>query len=110
MAAFAVVQASGAWLQPIWVAGPTEGAPTVVLMGGLKGPDDSGAAIERAVKIVEKMAQKQRPFNLYAIPAANPDAADLAFPPTGTAYRENGQSHFIWRWLGVHAPDLVLVV
>ena len=35
---------------------------------------------------------------------------DLVFPPTGTAYRQNSQSHYIWRWLGLHAPDLVIVV
>ena len=55
------------------------------------------------------MPKKQRGFNLYGIPLANPDGAALMFPPTGTAYRQNAQSHYIWRWLGLHAPDLVIV-
>ena len=32
----------------------------------------------------------------------------LRFPPAGTAYRENSEAHALWRWLGAHAPDLVL--
>ena len=33
----------------------------------------------------------------------------LQFPPTGTAYRDNTESHVLWRWIGIHAPDLVVV-
>ena len=28
---------------------------------------------------------------------------------SGVAYREHIESHVLWRWLGAHAPDLVLV-
>ncbi len=104
-----MLPALAAGLQPTLVPGRTDDAPTVVLIGGLKGPDTAGPAIEQALKTYEKTPQKQRAFNLYGVPVANPDGAPLVFPPTGTAYRENGQSHFIWRWLGLHAPDLVLV-
>ncbi len=86
----------------MWIPGPGESAPTIVVIGGLKGADASSAAIG-------KITQQKRPFNLYTIRLANPEGAELVFPPTGTAYRENGQSHFIWRWLGLHAPDLVIV-
>jgi hypothetical protein len=34
----------------------------------------------------------------------------LQFPPTGAAYREQIESHLLWRWIGTHAPDLVLIV
>src|SRR5207249_6465468 len=33
----------------------------------------------------------------------------MVFPPTGVAYRENSESHALWRWIGIHAPDLVIV-
>jgi rhamnogalacturonyl hydrolase YesR len=48
----------------------------------------------------------QKRFNVYTMPALT---GPLAFPPTGVAYRQNGESHAIWRWLGLHAPDLVVI-
>src|SRR5580700_412071 len=48
-------------------------------------------------------------LRLLAIPVANPDQERLVFPPTGVAYRENAASHALWRWIGIHAPDLVLI-
>ena len=54
-------------------------------------------------------AEAAHPFNLIAIPNPSPDGAKIEFPPTGAAYRENTESHVLWRWIGVHAPDLVLV-
>jgi rhamnogalacturonyl hydrolase YesR len=47
--------------------------------------------------------------NLVAIALANPDGAVLELPPTGVAYRERAESHVLWRWIGTHAPDLVLI-
>lgn len=33
----------------------------------------------------------------------------LEFPPEGSAYQgEHSTAHAIWRWLGMHAPDLVI--
>jgi len=110
IAAFSLVQSLAGALQPVWIAGRSETVPTVVLIGGLRGPDSSGPAIEQALKSFEKRPQAQRRFNLYGIPVANPDGGELVFPPKGTAYKEQSQSHFIWRWLGLHAPDLVVVV
>jgi hypothetical protein len=31
------------------------------------------------------------------------------FPPIGVAYRDSAESHALWRWVGIHAPDLVLI-
>ena len=87
----------------------TGGARTVILVGGLSGKDASSAAVEKAAKDYEARPQAARSFQLIAIPVANPGNARLAFPPTGVAYRENTESHVLWRWIGVHAPDLVLV-
>jgi unsaturated rhamnogalacturonyl hydrolase len=92
------------------VAAGHDAAARVVLLGGLAGTDTSSRAIDAAVHTYAGRADADRPFELIAIPAANPDATALAFPPTGPAYRENAESHVIWRWLGLNAPDLVLIV
>jgi hypothetical protein len=31
------------------------------------------------------------------------------FPPAGIAYRDNQESHALWRWIAMEAPDLVLI-
>ena len=41
---------------------------------------------------------------------ANPDHSPLVFPPTGVAYRDKTESHVLWRWIALQAPDLVLIV
>ena len=84
-------------------------APTVLLIGGLAGPDASAAVVRQAVESFERTPREHRAFRLLAIPVANPDSAPLEFPPQGTAYREHAESHVLWRWIGVHAPDLVLI-
>lgn len=74
---------------------------------------------------------KARPFistrnkiELGIVPFANPDQSDAAssdkaasgwksgFPPTGSAYndKQNSERHYLWRWIGMLAPDLVVVV
>ena len=85
------------------------GARTVILVGGLSGKDASSATVEKTAREYEARPESARPFRLIAIPAANPDASRLVFPPTGAAYRENTESFVLWRWIGVHAPDLVLI-
>jgi hypothetical protein len=91
------------------VPGDAESAPTVLLIGGLQGPDASVDVVTREVDAFEQLPAGRRPFRLLAIPAANPDARPLQFPPTGTAYRDNTESHTLWRWIGIHAPDLVVI-
>jgi rhamnogalacturonyl hydrolase YesR len=72
--------------------------PTVLLVGGLKGEDASSAFVRRVGG------------EFLSIPLANPAGERLVFPPTGAAYKENAASHRVWRWIAVHAPDLVLIV
>ena len=91
------------------VAGRSDSSPTVVLVSGLRGSDQSSDAVAREAVAFEQVPQKQRAFRLIAIARANPDAQSLEFPPSGTAYREHIESHVLWRWIGSHAPDLVLV-
>jgi unsaturated rhamnogalacturonyl hydrolase len=84
-------------------------APTVLLVGGLGGDDESARAVRDAVRAYDAARRRDRAVNLWAIPLVNPDAAPLVFPPTGAAYREQAEAHVLWRWIGTHAPDLVLV-
>ena len=74
-----------------------------------KRPDQSSDAVAREAAAFEQIPERQREFRLIAIARANPDAQSLQFPPSGVAYREHVESHVLWRWLGTHAPDLVLV-
>ncbi len=92
------------------VAAGQEQAPTLVLVGGLPGDDDSSAVIHDAVEQYAGLPDNQREATLIAIPVANPAQQPLQFPPTGPAYREHAESHALWRWLALSAPDLVLVV
>jgi unsaturated rhamnogalacturonyl hydrolase len=98
---------SGARIDALVIESHARKAPTVVLIGGLAGDDASTAAVRNAV--THHQGDPQRAFTLLAVPVANPDRAALQFPPTGVAYRENPESHVLWRWLGAQAPDLVLV-
>jgi unsaturated rhamnogalacturonyl hydrolase len=81
-------------IEAVTVAGSSANAPLVVLIG-----DSSGAAEKYAA-----LQQRQRKFKLVAIPQTR-----SSFPPTGVAYKDDPESHYIWRWLGLYAPDLVLV-
>lgn len=91
------------------VPGRRGSTATVLLIGGLAGADSSVAQVRAAVASYEHEPRKQRSFQLLAIPLANPDGARLEFPPTGAAYRDERESHVLWRWIGVHAPDQVLI-
>jgi unsaturated rhamnogalacturonyl hydrolase len=98
---------SGARIDAMVLEARSRDAPVVVLLGGLQGDDASSAAVRAAV--VRHERERRRGFTLVAVPVANPDHAALQFPPAGVAYRENAESHVMWRWLGALAPDLVLV-
>jgi unsaturated rhamnogalacturonyl hydrolase len=91
------------------VEGATGDVPTVVLVGGLDGPGASARAVEQEIKRYEGLSQTRRSFRLIAIALANPERSQLQFPPVGVAYRENTESHVLWRWIGIHAPDRVIV-
>ena len=73
-------------------------------------------------------ASKKNNFELGIVPFANPDHFETAssvadsnsktanwasgFPPTGPAYNDeqNSERHYLWRWIGMLAPDLVVIV
>lgn len=100
---------NGAAIEAVTVAGPSESSPTVLLVGGLGGADESSDAVAREAAAFDEVPQDRRRFRLIAIARANPEALPLQFPPPGVAYRERIESHVLWRWIGTHAPDLMLV-
>lgn len=99
----------GARISAFFVEGETASSPLVVLVGGLEGTGNSSRAVEREMQRYEGLAKSRRAFRLIAIPSPNPDRSQLQFPPAGVAYRENAESHVLWRWIGSHAPDQVVV-
>jgi unsaturated rhamnogalacturonyl hydrolase len=101
--------ANGTRIDAASVAGRAANAPTVLIVGGLDGDDATAASVRSAVANYEKLRARDRAFNLLAVPVANPERAPLEFPPTGVAYREHSESHALWRWIGAHGPDLVLI-
>jgi rhamnogalacturonyl hydrolase YesR len=101
---------SGAPIEALVTAGASADAPTVLLAGGLNGKDASVDVVAREAAAYDALPTSRRRFRLLAIAAGNPEAQPLQFPPTGVAYRENIESHVLWRWIGTHAPDLVLIV
>jgi hypothetical protein len=100
---------SGAPIEAVMIAGRSASSPTVLLIAGLQGADQSSDAAAREAAAFEQIPQNRRAFRLIAVARANPDAQPLQFPPSGVAYREHIESHVLWRWVGTHAPDLVLV-
>ena len=101
--------AKGRIIPALIVRASSANAPVVALVGGLRGQDASSAAVAQSVAAFDKQPANSRRFTLIGIAVANPDTARLIFPPTGAAYRDTPESHALWRWLGIHAPDLVLI-
>ena len=101
---------NGTVIEATAVPGRSPALPTVLLVGGLAGPDGSVDIVRGELKAFEAIRADRRRFRLLAIPLANPDRAALSFPPAGVAYRENPESHAVWRWMAIQAPDLVLIV
>ncbi|HEY2380720.1 MAG TPA: glycoside hydrolase family 88 protein [Terriglobia bacterium] len=96
-------------IEAIVISGPSPSAPTVLLLSGLQGKETGVDIVTREAEAFDAIPQARRPFRLIALPLANPEGRPLQFPPTGNAYKENADSHVIWRWIGIHAPDLVII-
>jgi unsaturated rhamnogalacturonyl hydrolase len=96
-------------IEALIAAGSSASAPTVLIIGGLQGKDATSDIVVREAAAYQAIAQNRRRFRLLAVPVANPEGRTLQFPPPGVAYRDNAESHVLWRWTGIQAPDLVLV-
>jgi rhamnogalacturonyl hydrolase YesR len=104
------ISAGGKPIEALVVAAAPPASPTVMLIGGMNGDTESAKMISAQVEDLESSPPSRRRYHLLAIPLANPDRSPLVFPPTGVAYRENAESHVLWRWIALQAPDLVLIV
>jgi unsaturated rhamnogalacturonyl hydrolase len=91
------------------ISGASASSPTVLLIGGLQGKDDTVGIVTKEAEDFEAIPQNRRPFRLLAILLANPDGRALQFPPSGVAYKENVESNVLWRWIAIQAPDLVVI-
>jgi unsaturated rhamnogalacturonyl hydrolase len=90
-----------------------ENAPTILYLTGLEGPSQYSTRLN---SLLESYGQTfsadsttDSEVNVIVIGNANPDSETLQFPPTGAAYSENSVSHVLWRWIGAHAPDLIVL-
>ena len=79
--------------------------PTILLVGGL---DGSEASVALAAALVRHPGDGG--VLLCAVLNAFPDGDPVeAFPPHGPAYGgAAGEAHYLWRFLGMLAPDLVV--
>jgi len=100
----------GSRIKATVIEGASHASPTVLLLGGLNGTDQSVKIVSEETRKFATIQSSSRRFRLLSIPLANPDGNKLGFPPAGVAYRDNSESHALWRWIAIEAPDLVLVM
>ena len=105
------------------------GKTRILLIGGLDGSKASVNAVIDAVEwfyTADVAAPLREKYSLSAVPIANPDGWALqqgpknatggnpthGYPPMGDAYLSptKPETEYLWRWIGMHAPDLVLDV
>jgi rhamnogalacturonyl hydrolase YesR len=90
-------------------------------MAALVGDEETGYATDRLrVLVIGKSEQElARIFEWFhcaasrlarfTVTAVRDPAPDATYPPRGEAYAASPEAHCLWRWTGIHAPDLVLV-
>ncbi|MCH2373772.1 MAG: glycoside hydrolase family 88 protein [Planctomycetes bacterium] len=98
----------------------------VLILGGM---DRGASSVEAAIQCVEWFAQDEAAaplrtyFDVSAVPCVFPDdisgsvrelaVAELPLYPPGEAAYGNAPSPeaaYVWRWIGMHAPDIVIDV
>jgi len=83
-------------------------AETILYLAGLDGPSQATLALDTLFEEYS-LNSMESAANIIVISNANPDREPLQFPPSGQAYSENTVSHVLWRWIGTHAPDLIVL-
>ena len=81
-----------------------------MLIGGLNGNGESGPNHRRRGGGFGGECARSPPVSPVGDSFGESHKSPLVFPPTGVAYRENAESHVLWRWIALQAPDLVLIV
>lgn len=97
---------------------PDSRAFRVLLIGGLDGRAESVRTAMEALNALQKATPAEPGLAVSCVPCARPDALEMpdapawAFPPPGQAYLDPATdgAHYLWRWIGMHAPDLVIVL
>lgn len=118
---------------PAWVAKEDTDYATekrrILLVGGL---DGSPASVETVAESLRwfwtspRAAEHRDKYIVSAVPVANPDGwasqltggegdgrdLNVGYPPSGKFYQSDSavEAQYLWRWIGLHAPDLVIVV
>jgi rhamnogalacturonyl hydrolase YesR len=101
----------------------------ILLIGGLDGSPASVEAVIDSLRWFHSAAVANAlrdTFCLSAVPCANPEGLaggtgiknaaggnlSRPYPPAGPAYGSatRPEAHYLWRWIGMHAPDLVVDV
>lgn len=85
----------------------------VLLVAGFENEAGTNAVLEALQWFYTSAEAKpfREKFSVSAIPLLNPDgAAAPEFPPKGDGYNseQNTEAEYAWRWIGMHAPDLVV--
>ena len=77
----------------------------LLLVGGGKSSEDAMRWFYESPRAGRYRAR----YALSVIPVVPVDLS-RGFPPTGDAYGgPNSEAQYLWRWIGMHAPDLVVV-
>jgi unsaturated rhamnogalacturonyl hydrolase len=101
----------------------------ILLVGGLDGSPVSVEATMEAMRwflATNDAAAYREHFSISAVPVANPDGwasgtgpangaggdPTRGYPPAGDAYSSatDPEAAYLWRWIGMYAPDLVVEV
>ncbi len=106
---------------------PTTPCKRVLLIGGLSGhPDDVSLAFKALNAYLDAGERYTQNIVLSAIPLGNPDGLtsetapengvggcpSLGYPPTDRFFDDayNPESRYLWRWIGLQAPDVVVEI
>lgn len=96
-------------IEAFGVEANTPVAPTILYLAGLDGAAEHSGELRSLLNSYSQVESGDRSIHLIVIPLANPQAERLNFPPQGSAYKEGPVSNALWRWIAVHAPDLVII-
>lgn len=92
--------------------------PRILVVGGLDGRKESVNAATRAVETLHNGSKQEAAALISLVPDIRPglqageEVPPMSFPPAGNAYNqpENDVAHYLWRWIGMQAPDRVILV